>query len=54
MLHLRRDSRIRMTQDGPGNGEMGAPIPSAETEGLPEGFLALGQILGDRVLAEVR
>jgi WD40 repeat protein len=27
---------------------MGAPIPSAETEGLPEGFLAPGQILGDR------
>jgi WD40 repeat protein len=37
-----------MAQDGPGNGEVGAPAPSAATEGLPEGFLVPGQVLGDR------
>jgi len=37
-----------MSQDGPGDGDASAPVPSAPTEGLPEGFLAPGQVLGDR------
>ena len=37
-----------MAQDGPGDGDASAPVPSAPTEGLPEGLLAPGQLLGDR------
>jgi serine/threonine protein kinase len=37
-----------MPQEGPGDDRLGAPIPSVPTEGLPEGFLAPGQVLGDR------
>ena len=37
-----------MAQDGPVNGGERAPVPSAPTEGLPEGLLAPGQVLGDR------
>jgi len=37
-----------MSQDGPGNGDHSAPVPSAPTEAMPEGFLVEGQILGDR------
>ena len=37
-----------MSQNGPGDGDVGAPIPSAQTEGMPEGFLTPGQVLGDR------
>ena len=37
-----------MSQDGPGNGGERAPVPSAPTEGFPEGFLAPGQVLGER------
>ena len=37
-----------MSQDGPGNGDHSAPVPSAPTEAMPEGFLAEGQVLGDR------
>jgi hypothetical protein len=37
-----------MSQDGPGNGDGIGAIPSAPTEGLPEGFLAPGQMLGGR------
>jgi len=37
-----------MPQNGPGDGGVNAPVPSAPTEGLPVGFLAPGQVLGDR------
>jgi serine/threonine-protein kinase len=37
-----------MTQEGPDNGGERAPVPSAATEGLPEGLLAPSQVLGDR------
>ena len=37
-----------MSQDKPVDGDMSAPVPSAPTEGLPEGLLAPGQVLGDR------
>jgi hypothetical protein len=37
-----------MPNDGPADGDLKAPVPSAPTEGLPEGFLAPGQVLGDR------
>jgi hypothetical protein len=37
-----------MSQEGPGDGDVRAPVPSAPTEGLPEGFLAPGQVLGER------
>jgi len=37
-----------MSQEGPGNDDERAPEPEAPTEGLPEGFLAPGQVLGDR------
>ena len=34
-----------MSQDG--SGEVELRVPSAPTEGLPDGFLAPGQVLGD-------
>jgi WD40 repeat protein/tRNA A-37 threonylcarbamoyl transferase component Bud32 len=37
-----------MSQNGPGNGDASAPVPSAPTEAMPEGLLAPGQVLGDR------
>jgi serine/threonine-protein kinase len=37
-----------MSQDDRGSGEGTGAAPSAPTEGLPEGLLAPGQILGDR------
>ena len=37
-----------MTEDEPANGEPVAPVPEAPTEAMPEGFLAPGQVLGDR------
>lgn len=37
-----------MVQKIPDSGGRGAPIPSAPTEDLPEGFLAPGQVLGER------
>jgi len=37
-----------MPQEGSGNGDVSAPIPEAPTEAMPEGFLAPGQVLGDR------
>ena len=37
-----------MAQEEPGDGDLSTPVPSAPTEGLPEGFLAPGQVLGDR------
>jgi WD40 repeat protein len=37
-----------MHQDRPGNGDVSAPVPSAPTAAMPEGFLAPGQVLGDR------
>jgi WD40 repeat protein len=37
-----------MAQDGPGNGDEIAPVPSAPTEAMPKGFLAPGQVLDDR------
>ena len=37
-----------MFQDGPVDGDGSALAPSAPTEDLPEGFLAPGQVLGDR------
>ncbi len=37
-----------MTQDGPGDGDASMRVPSAPTEGLPDGYLAPGQVLGDR------
>jgi len=37
-----------MSHDEPGDGDVSAPVPSAPTEAMPEGFLAPGQVLGDR------
>jgi hypothetical protein len=37
-----------MTQDGPGDGDASMRVPSTPTEGLPEGLLAPGQVLGNR------
>jgi len=37
-----------MSLDGPVDGDVSVPAPSAPTEGLPEAFLAPGQVLGDR------
>ncbi len=37
-----------MSQDRPGDGDPTAPVPSAPTEAMPEGFLAPGQVLGER------
>jgi len=48
MLHSPGESEHDMSQEGPGNGGESAPVPSAATEGLPEGLLAPGQVLGDR------
>jgi serine/threonine protein kinase len=48
MLHSPRITEHDMSQDGPGGGDERAPVPSAATEGLPEGLLAPGQVLGDR------
>ena len=37
-----------MSHDEPGDGDVSAPVPSTPTEAMPEGFLAPGQVLGDR------